>query len=135
MPEFKLISFLALVLSKEKCALISSALDDCKIAACRDEDKTPIRGKGAKSDIPEGAICRIKCRSVKSQRCICCANGFEVGSIFIRTFSNEIRLAESVPKIHSRVLYKKTNVLCTKDQEPNCMPPRHGATAIRSASK
>jgi len=71
----------ALVLSKEKCALISSALDDCKIAACRDDDRNPIKNKGEKSsqEIPEGAICRIKCRSVKSQRCICCANGFEIG--------------------------------------------------------
>jgi len=71
----------ALVLSKEKCALISSALDDCKIAACRDEERRPIKNKGQQTDnaIPEGAICRVKCRSVKSQRCICCANGFEIG--------------------------------------------------------
>jgi len=70
----------ALVLSKEKCALISSALDDCKIAACRDEERRPIKSKGqVNAAIPEGAICRVKCRSVKSQRCICCANGFEIG--------------------------------------------------------
>lgn len=70
----------ALVLSKEKCALISSAMDDCKIAACRDDDRRPIKTKGQRAvPIPEGAICRVKCRSVKSQRCICCANGFEIG--------------------------------------------------------
>jgi hypothetical protein len=68
----------ALVLDKEKCALISSALDDCKIAACRDEDKNPIKNR-KHDEIPEGAICRIKCRSVKSQRCKCCAQGFEIG--------------------------------------------------------
>lgn len=71
----------ALVLDKDRCALISSALDDCKIAACRDEDKNPIRGP--KSDplfqIPQGAICRIKCRQVKSQRCKCCEQGFAIG--------------------------------------------------------
>jgi hypothetical protein len=70
----------ALVLDKDRCALISSALDDCKIAACRDEDKNPIRGP--KTDpsfqIPQGAICRIKCRQVKSQRCKCCEQGFAV---------------------------------------------------------
>lgn len=68
----------ALVLDKQKCALISSALDDCKIAACRDEDKNPIKNR-KHDEIPEGAICRIKCRSVKSQRCKCCAQGFEIG--------------------------------------------------------
>ena len=70
----------ALVLSKERCALISTALDDCKIAACRDEDRNPIKKKHhVGGEIPEGAICRVKCKSVKSQRCICCANGFEIG--------------------------------------------------------
>ena len=69
-----------MVLDTEKCALIASALDDCKIAACRDEDKNPIRGAKANPEfeIPKGAICRIKCRQVKSQRCKCCEQGFAV---------------------------------------------------------
>jgi len=65
-----------LVLSKEKCALISSAMDDCKIASCKDDDRNRVTLEG---EIPFGAICRIKCRSVKATRCRCCKAGFEIG--------------------------------------------------------
>jgi hypothetical protein len=65
-----------LVLSKEKCGLVASALDDCKIASCKDDDRKRVDNK---SDIPLGAICRIKCRSVKATRCRCCNAGFNIG--------------------------------------------------------
>lgn len=69
-------NIMELVLSKEKCGLVSSALDDCKIASCKDDDRKKVDNKGA---IPFGAICRIKCRSVKATRCRCCNAGFEIG--------------------------------------------------------
>lgn len=69
-------NIMELVLSKEYCGLIESALDDCKIASCKDDDRNKVTPNG---EIPVGAICRIKCRSVKATRCRCCKAGFEIG--------------------------------------------------------
>lgn len=69
-----------MVLSKQKCALIESALDDCKIASCKDEERKKVNSAAISNDaIPSGAICRIKCRSVKATRCRCCKAGFVIG--------------------------------------------------------
>lgn len=69
-------NIMELVLSSERCGLVSSAMDDCKIASCKDDDRRKVNQNG---QIPIGAICRIKCRSVKATRCRCCQAGFEIG--------------------------------------------------------
>jgi len=68
-------NFMESLLSKDKCGLVAAALDDCKIASCKDDD----RNKVDTEEIPVGAICRVKCRSLKATRCRCCAAGFEIG--------------------------------------------------------
>merc|ERR1712050_78853 len=68
------------ILSDGECSIISDALDDCRIAACRTDKKKLLETNEINlGEIPEGAICRLKCRGLKAQRCRCCAAGFAIG--------------------------------------------------------
>ena len=66
-----------MVLSDEYCGLIEEKIaDNCRIASCKNDERVHLTDH--ETFIPEGAICRLKCKGAKATRCRCCSSGFAV---------------------------------------------------------
>lgn len=71
-------NILDLVLSDEYCGLIEEKIaDNCRIASCKNDERVHLTDH--ETFIPEGAICRLKCKGAKATRCRCCSSGFAIG--------------------------------------------------------